>query len=157
MKKILVYHDKGAIPFCVTSLVSALQQEHIDSTHEICFANRALIQTTGWQKETKLLVFPGGADIPYHQALKGLGNQYIADYVKQGGNYLGICAGGYYGSSFIEFEQGGPLEVIAERELKFFPGIARGPAYGLGKFCYQTQRGAQISQLIPNEKIKITH
>lgn len=147
MKKILVYRDEGANLFCVASLLSALKDEKLDQTYSLAWADKDLFQRTEWQKETHLVIFPGGRDIPYHNALEGIGNKNIKDFVLNGGNYLGICAGGYYGSAIVEFEQGGPLEVIAARELQFFPGIARGPAYGLGKFRYQSDQGAQIAQL----------
>jgi glutamine amidotransferase-like uncharacterized protein len=53
-----------------------------------------------------------------------------AEFVElAGGSYLGLCAGAYYGSSRVVFEPGTPLEVIGDRELAFFPGIARGAAY----------------------------
>ena len=147
MKKILIYRDAGANPFCVASLLSALQHEKLDQVYDIALADRNLFQTTEWQKDALLVIFPGGRDIPYQQALKGRSNHHIKDFVQNGGKFLGICAGGYYGSAIVEFERGGPLEVLATRELKFFPGIARGPAYGLGKFCYQSEQGAQIAKL----------
>lgn len=147
MKKILIYKDDGADSFCITSLLSALKHEKLDQKYHLTWANKDLFQGTDWQKETHLVIFPGGRDTPYHQALKGSGNHHIRDFVEKGGNFLGICAGGYYGSAMIEFEQGGPLEILAQRELKFFPGIARGPAYGLGKFDYQSGKGAQIAKI----------
>lgn len=147
MKKILIYRDEGAKPSCVALLVSALKDEKIDQTFSLEWANKELFQGTDWQKNTHLIIFPGGEDIPYHQALKGIGNQNIKDFIHAGGNFLGICAGGYYGSAVVEFEKGGPLEVLATRELKFFPGTASGPAYGLGKFCYDSTEGGQIAKL----------
>ncbi len=146
-KQILIYQDKGVDPFCLKALVCSLQQELIHKTHPLAFADRHLLKTSSWHKSTKLLVFPGGRDIPYQKALQGLGNEQIVDFVQKGGSFLGICAGGYYGSAFIEFEKGGPLEVIAKRDLCFFPGIARGPAYGLGEFNYRDHTGAQIAHL----------
>lgn len=147
MKKILIYGDEGANLFGVKALLAEFQRVGLTQTYQICCVDRCLFQTNQWQKETDLLIFPGGRDIPYHQALQGTANRSIADFVHHGGRFLGICAGGYYGSALIEFEQGHPLEVVGARELKFFPGVARGPAYGLGTFCYHSQRGAQIAQL----------
>lgn len=147
MKKILIYRDKGADPFCVASLLAALQQEAVDEFYELGWADKALLQTPVWQEDTHLLIFPGGRDIPYHRALQGAANGHILDFVRQGGRFFGICAGAYYGSAIIEFEMGSEMEVVAERELKFFPGIARGPAYGAGKFSYQNQQGAQMAAL----------
>jgi biotin--protein ligase len=147
MKKILIYQGAGADAFGIKALNFALNLEGIDNRYRIELVNKDLMGTANWIKDTDLLIFPGGRDIPYHQALQGVPNQHIQDYVQQGGNYFGICAGGYYGCANIEFEKGCPLEVIADRDLKFYPGIARGPAYGNGKFCYRGQRGAQIALL----------
>lgn len=147
MKKILIYKGEGVNVFCIASLLAALKCEEIDQKFQIVLANKDLFTGEDWQYDAHLVIFPGGRDTPYHNALKGSGNDKIRDFVLKGGNFLGICAGGYYGSSLIEFEKNGPLEVIAERELKFFPGIARGPAYGLGKFDYRSGKGAQIARI----------
>jgi len=78
--------------------------------------------------------------------LNGEGNRRIADYVRRGGAYLGLCAGGYYGSARCEFEVGNkPLEVIGSRELAFFPGTCRGGAFK--GFEYQSERGARAAVL----------
>ncbi|MBS0629408.1 MAG: hypothetical protein JSS30_04185 [Verrucomicrobia bacterium] len=150
MKKILIYRDEGTDQFCIHSLLSALKMEKID--HEIQLVDSSHLRSRNWQTSTSLVIIPGGRDIPYHQALQGLGNQNLKEFVQSGGKYFGICAGAYYGSGTIEFERGGPLEVLATRELKFFPGIARGPAYGPGKFSYQNEQGAQIARLISRGK-----
>lgn len=82
----------------------------------------------------------------YCRVLNGEGNRRIADYVRQGGSYLGFCAGGYYGSKKCEFEVGNqPLEVIGSRELAFFPGICRGAAFK--GFDYQSEKGAKAVTL----------
>jgi biotin--protein ligase len=81
------------------------------------------------------------------------GNRNIAEFVRRGGNFLGLCAGAYYGCAAIAFEPGGPLEVIAQRELRFFPGRACGPVYSLGKFRYQSEEGAEIARLDPSSAV----
>lgn len=86
-----------------------------------------------------MLVIPGGADLPYCKELNGDGNKIIKKYVKAGGRFIGFCAGGYYGSSRLEFEIGSDIEVSGSRELEFFPGIARGTAYK--GFEYGSHRG----------------
>ncbi len=83
-----------------------------------------------WSHDTALLVIPGGADKPYLEKLRGPGNAKIKQYVANGGKYLGICAGAYYSADHIEFAKGDQeLEVIGDRELKFFPGLVQGPTY----------------------------
>lgn len=145
--EILIYQDQGVSPLSYRALHAALQQECIQDTYLIRSVDRAVLQETEWMERAHTLIFPGGRDIPYHRALRGLGNRQIAAFVRQGGRFLGICAGAYYASKSIEFERGGPLEVVAERELQFFPGIARGPAYGPGTFSYQGDGGARIALL----------
>jgi biotin---protein ligase len=93
-----------------------------------------------------LLVFPGGADLGYCSSLNGKGNSRISQFVRQGGAYLGFCAGGYYGSQRCEFEIGDKkMEVIGDRELAFFPGICRGCAFK--GFKYSSEAGARAVQL----------
>ncbi len=156
MKSILIYRDTGANPSGIKALVEALKLEGIDQHYEIAWADSKLLSSQEWQKKTQVLIFPGGRDIPYHRACKGIANHHIRSYVEQGGKYFGICAGSYYGCASIEFEKGGPLEVLGDRELKFFPGTARGPAYGNGKFCYYSHRGAQVAPQLLDPKFLST-
>jgi biotin--protein ligase len=78
--------------------------------------------------------------------LNGEGNRKISDFIRRGGAYLGLCAGGYYGSRKCEFEVGNPpLEVIGSRELGFFPGTCHGAAYK--GFEYHGEGGARAVRL----------
>lgn len=101
----------------------------------------------GGLKKVSLFIMPGGRDRPYHAALKGIGNAQIRAFVENGGTYLGICAGAYYGCKRVEFDRGYPLEVCEERELAFFPGTAVGPAYGKGTFAYDSEKGARVAKI----------
>lgn len=99
-----------------------------------------------WTASCALLVFPGGADQGYCRSLNGEGNRRISHYVRRGGAYLGFCAGGYYGTSKCEFEVGNrQLEVIGQRELKFYPGICRGCAFK--GFVYHSEAGAKAAEV----------
>ncbi|KAK2786796.1 biotin holocarboxylase synthetase [Emmonsiellopsis sp. PD_33] len=116
-------------------------------------ANYAVIPVTGemiinepWTASCALLVMPGGADLPYCRTLNGEGNRRISQFVQRGGAYLGLCAGGYYGSKKCEFEVGNKkLEVIGDRELGFFPGTCRGCAFP--GFVYDSEAGARAAEL----------
>lgn len=89
---------------------------------------------------------PGGRDIPYCQELNGEGNKRIRHFVENGGSYLGICAGAYYGCKAIEFAKGDPFyEVCGERELKFYPGLGIGPVYP--GFDYESNSGAKAIEI----------
>ena len=99
-----------------------------------------------WQENADLLVMPGGASLPYAEKLNGKGNEIIKNYVSGGGKYLGICAGSYYASSYIEFDKGGPLEVIGTKELDFFSGKTIGPA--LSYYTYNSNDGATAAKIL---------
>ena len=115
--------------------------------------NYAVIPVTGdmlikepWTASCAALVFPGGADQGYCRTLNGEGNRRIKRYVESGGVYIGFCAGGYYGSKKCEFEVGDKImEVVGDRELAFFPGIARGCAFK--GFVYHSEKGARAAEL----------
>lgn len=109
--------------------------------YEVSTTNSTEIAAGHWVNTCKLLVMPGGRDLPYVDQLGGTGNQLIRNFVKNGGSYLGICAGGYYGCSFVQFAEGDPdFEVLGARELSFFPGVAQGPVFP--NFSYTSNEGA---------------
>ncbi len=144
---ILVYVDEGAGPQSVRLLFKSLKSLELHQTFNLQRTNARELTHENWEEHACLLIFPGGRDTPYHQLLSGEANRRIRRFVENGGAYLGICAGGYYASEAIEFEKGQPLEVIAQRELKFFPGTARGPVYGLNVFKYEDESGSRAAQL----------
>ena len=74
----------------------------------------------------RLLVIPGGADLYNCEKLNGAGNQIIRTFVANGGAYLGICAGAYYGCSSLDWNNG---EIGGARELAFTTATATGPVY----------------------------
>ena len=121
--------------------------------------NYAVIPVTGdmlikepWTASCAALVFPGGADQGYCNTLDGEGNRRIRQFVERGGAYIGFCAGGYYGSKRCEFEVGNKLlEVIGDRELGFYPGVARGCAFS--GFVYHSEKGARAADLQVNKTV----
>ena len=101
-----------------------------------------------WENTTSLLIMPGGRTLPHYEQLGLLGNNRITKFVEQGGRYLGLCAGGYYGAEKTVFEKDNkPMEVIVDGPLNFFKGQAIGPAYGLGTFVYDSEAGARAAKL----------
>ena len=121
--------------------------------------NYAVIPVTGdmiinepWTSSCAAIVFPGGADSGYCRTLNGAGNRRIRQFVENGGIYIGFCAGGYYGSKRCEFEVGSKLlEVVGDRELAFYPGVARGCAFS--GFVYHSEKGARASELKVNKSV----
>ncbi|QIW95722.1 hypothetical protein AMS68_001240 [Peltaster fructicola] len=87
----------------------------------------------------------------YCRTLNGPGNRLIKQYVQMGGKYLGLCAGGYYGSARCEFEVGKQgMEVLGDRELAFFPGTCRGLAFP--GFQYHSEAGTRAAQLAVHQE-----
>ncbi|KAK5995307.1 Biotin--protein ligase [Cladobotryum mycophilum] len=139
---ILVYTGTGttaeSVRHCMLTLRGLLSPNYA-----VIPISESVILKEPWAATCALLVFPGGADLGYCRVLNGEGNRRISDYVRRGGSYLGLCAGGYYGSGKCEFEVGNRLlEVVGNRELGFFPGICRGGAFK--GFEYRSEQGARV-------------
>ena len=140
---------QGASPNCVAmvmdSLRAALHSLPTNSYHLQTTDSREII-TGHWMETCRLLVMPGGRDLPYVKELAGRGNANISEFVSNGGGYLGLCAGGYYGCARVEFAVGDPkLEVVGPRELRFFSGVCRGPQYP--GYQYESNAGARAVPL----------
>ena len=100
----------------------------------------------GWRGDQGYFVMPGGRDLPYHEKLAGQGNEQVRGFVENGGVYVGICAGAYYGSSEIEFEKGKEHEVCEPRELGFFPGKTIGTLRG--EYDYDSDHGSEMIKVV---------
>lgn len=137
MTNIFFYCDKGVNRSLLNMLISQLSKF---SCHKI--SAKGVLQD-GWQKKCDLFVISGGRDLPYVEKLKQEGCQKIRDYVLSGGRFLGICAGAYFASSFVEFDKGGKLEVLGRRDLRFFNGKAVGPVFGVNTFRYNSEFGVR--------------
>ena len=92
-------------------------------TDAVSIANDILIKS-----KATLFIIPGGADVPYTQKLNGQPNQNIRNWVENGGIYLGICAGGYYGCSALNWHNGDEI-ITGNRELSFYTGTCHGPLF----------------------------
>lgn len=138
---ILVYTGNGTSPNSVKHAQKTLKQI-LGHAYDIIPVDARTLQTEPWEDSCSMLVMPGGRDLPYCADLNGVANTRIKNYVNSGGRYLGLCAGAYYASSCIEFEQGRPdMEVCGLRELAFFPGTCRGTMYP--GFVYESEKGAR--------------
>lgn len=147
MKEVLVYSDDGVDPFGLSQTLSSLKASLDLSCFHISTINANELQKRLCSKTCSLLVMPGGRDLPYLEKIGPSGMGLIKSYVEDGGSYLGICAGAYFASGYIEFEKDGPLEVVGERFLKFILGKAVGPALDKGSFRYETPLGARAAHI----------
>jgi biotin--protein ligase len=146
---VYVYQDEGVSEESLKQTILTFQR--LIKKYAVTTINAQKVKEGVWTKNAILFVMPGGADLPYVKKLNGKGNEVIKKYVTNGGSFLGICAGSYYGSSYVEFDKNGPLEVLGNRELGFFRGSAIGPI--LAPYDYKTQSGsraATINTTLPN-------
>jgi glutamine amidotransferase-like uncharacterized protein len=146
---IYIYQDDGVSAESLKHTVHAFH--HLLKKEAVKTINAKQVKEGLWTQNARLFVMPGGADLPYAKKLNGEANDVIIQFVKNGGTFLGICAGAYYGSSHVEFDKNGPLAVVEKRELGFFPGKTIGPI--LAPYDYQTQggsRAAVIHTIFPN-------
>ncbi|KAI0477447.1 class II aaRS and biotin synthetase [Xylariaceae sp. FL0804] len=150
---VLVYNGTGTTVESVKHAIYSLRRLLSPNYAVIPIAEAVLLKEP-WAPSCALLVFPGGADLGYCRVLNGPGNSVISQYVRRGGAYLGLCAGGYYGARNCEFEVGHPpMEVVGSRELAFFPGTCRGGAFR--GFQYNSEGGARaVSVNVRREAFK---
>ncbi|ETF37674.1 BPL-N domain-containing protein [Chlamydia pecorum] len=151
--RILVYSDTGVSPYYLRHTLRFLKEglASLGIEQEILRVDsQFILYDPVWEETTSLLIFPGGADRPYHKKLHGLGTARISEYVRHGGRYLGICAGAYFGAKELYFEEPDGNVLSGVRDLGFFPGMAKGPAYG-NLFSYTCPIGVRASKQIFSE------
>ncbi|AFC72432.1 MULTISPECIES: BPL-N domain-containing protein [spotted fever group] len=149
--KIKIYNDLGvskeSIKHCVHTLRLYAPKYNVD------YITAQEIIDEKWVQNTLLLILLGGRDLYYVQKLQGTGNANIKNYIKNGGNFLGICAGSYYSGNYVEFAKGTNIEVISKRELKIFNGTVRGPL--LAPYYYNSHKGARAAYLKINPTLNL--
>lgn len=130
-RNIVIYQDEGVGEFGLKCLAEFFRDG------DVWFASAEAVVDGRVLGMADLFVMPGGADLPYCKKLDGAGNDNIRAYVEDGGTYLGVCAGAYYGCEAIEFHKGQDGEIVGERELALAPATAIGsisqfaPSYDL--------------------------
>lgn len=145
MSEILLYDDEGVYQLGLKTISNWLRSFDLIKSFDIKSVGSKYIKNESWEDEAKLIIFPGGSDVPYHQLLRGEGCRKIRTFVQNGGSYLGICAGAYFGCSEVEFALKTDFEVRQSRELGFFPGTAVGPIFK--PFCYRSEKGASAARV----------
>jgi biotin--protein ligase len=143
---VLLYAGPGTSPKSVDQTKETLSELMTPYASITLVTDAQLFAKQPWQQSTILLVVPGGRDIPYCRSLRGTPIEAIDRWVRLGGKYMGLCAGGYFASSRLEFLENDPkMAVVGPRDLKFYPGTARGTAFD--GFVYDSEKGAKIANL----------
>jgi biotin--protein ligase len=149
---VLIYNGNGTSPTSVKQTYTTLKSI-LGHAYDVMKVDATTLKSEPWEETCSLLVIPGGRDQPYCEDLNGAGNKKIAQYVQNGGHYLGLCAGAYYASSEIEFGKGSDMEIIGKRELGFFKGTCRGTMFP--GFVYNSEKGAKSVSIVTNSQKKI--
>ncbi|WP_280156368.1 BPL-N domain-containing protein [Piscinibacter sp. XHJ-5] len=146
--KILTYVDAGTDG--TSRLIRAIAQQLPPAAYEI----RAVMaddikHDAALFDDAVLFVMPGGADLPFCEALNGAPNQRIRRFVEDGGVYLGICAGAYYACRELAFHAGTDGAICGARELGFVDALAVGSLSELtGGVAYDaTPRSAAAAEI----------
>lgn len=146
---VLVYSGRGTTTESVRHTIESLRL-HLSPHYAVVSVSESALLNDPWMYKTSMIVIPGGADLPYCDVLNGKGNERISQFVRKGGKFMGICAGGYFASGRCEFEVGDPeMEVSGPRELAFFPGTSRGCVHK--GFVYETHQGAKAVNMVVNK------
>lgn len=120
--EVLIYNDDGVDQGTLLCTQNFFKERGYRT--ELVDAN--FLKERTWISRSSMLVIPGGADCQYHKKLQGVACSNIKQFVQQGGTYVGICAGGYFGCERVKFAVGTWQEVDKERELAFSPGPVGG-------------------------------
>ena len=118
--QIALYNDGGYGTWQdgLTALEQFLIWKGIDFTE----VNADTLNNTDWPSRYQAVCFPGGYAYYYKLAIDPNGIQKIRQFVRDGGGYLGICAGAYFASDSVQWEEDGLLDY----PLDLFDGVAIG-------------------------------
>ena len=95
------------------------------------------------------ILFPGGDWWKYRRRLSISGMRNIREYIKEGGNYLGICGGAYFAADGISWHgwENEPRKNFHSRGLGIFPGKADGPLEEFSPDYFEFDCGVNLSEL----------
>jgi len=115
-RNLYIYDDEGVDKKFLRHAIKCFDDFHVN----VSKISAKFIKCDGLLGVNSVFLMPGGADLPYVAKLNGLGNHNIRKFVSKGGIFIGICAGGYYASSYVDFDASGPNEVLGKRELNYY-------------------------------------
>lgn len=145
MQELCVYQGHGMYDKDTAILLRSLKQHACPSTYIVNVITPDEIKCGRLKNNVSLLAIGGGFDLGLIKALGNDGMKEVRSFVTLGGHYLGICSGAYFATDYIEFDNGGPLQVCGERFLKFYPGCGIGPLYKT--YDYRCRIGAVAASI----------
>lgn len=142
-KNVLIYTGPGTNIDCVRNTYNFFKSLFSQEKYDINYIHSWNIIEENWEENSEIFIIPGGADSKYATDLGKSGCEKIRKFVKNGGKYIGICAGAYFAGRKLEFEKGTNLEIIADRFLSFFNGTTVGAI--LKSYSYENDSGACVA------------
>lgn len=124
-----VYSDRGAFHL---GLIASQRFFKLKGIRYAPLYREDLKRPETYRKIT-ILYFPGGWSGYYTEDLSGKPAKLIRNFVKNGGRYLGVCAGAYFASKEVVWEGN-----IYHPPLKLFAGRAIGPIVRLAPWPLYT-------------------
>ncbi|THH10739.1 hypothetical protein EW145_g1126 [Phellinidium pouzarii] len=144
---VLVYNGPGVSKTSLSHTISTLKTLLLPN-YTVQTITPLSLASDPWTATCALLVLPGGRDLPYVASL-AQSNALISSFVRNGGSFLGLCAGAYYACRRLEWEVGSEQEVSGDRPLNFFHGVGRGCVYP--GFQYESENGARAVSLLVSD------
>ncbi len=108
--------------------------------------NADTINNADWENRYAAVCFPGGYAYYYKLAINETGLEKIRNFVRQGGAYWGICAGAYFASDSVQWEEDGLLDY----PLDLFDGVAIGAIDSIAPWDQYTMTRVNLN---PNHPI----
>jgi glutamine amidotransferase-like uncharacterized protein len=126
-KVIYIYND-GTNQWSVDHAITAFSKLGLPKGMRIKTISPEEIKEGSWAYNAKLLVITSLNEPDFSKDLGEKGSRIIEEYVRSGGNFLGISAGAKYASTNTEIERYCLLQESDYRELRFFKGRSVSPA-----------------------------
>jgi biotin--protein ligase len=140
----LVYADKGVCHPSANALERQLKAL-LDPSVKVCKVDGEYLRSQPWEEKTVVLVMGGGSCQQWDEQLQNAGIEKIQRYVREGGRYMGFCAGAYFASAESSFKLS-DRTIEKRRPLAFFPGKAIGPLVNNDDYLsLKASRAAEVS------------
>lgn len=154
VKQVLIYQDAGVSESSAQAIQMQLSTM-LGNKVSIRIVDSNFLRHTAWEKDTSALVMGAGVCSTWEQLLQEDGMRKIYNYVFNGGRYLGICAGAYFGAAYSQFCLIGQAPLIKKRPLSFYIGHAIGPIIATDDELAPQAALALRVELVQNSAIKL--
>jgi glutamine amidotransferase-like uncharacterized protein len=143
-KKIIVFSE-GAVS--ASSVLKSLGTNFRKTSINLTNSHAIKHDPVTLNENTLAFVLPGivGEHSPYKELLGKEGNQRIRNYVKNGGVFIGFCAGAYYACQSIYYRTPWGITKSQNPGLNFFNATAQGPIANQGRKAEENDRWSDVT------------